>query len=226
MKNSLICEVVMFPAKGESKLLHDEKVGLEYSHVRSPDFNHAKAQHLYFTSRREIKEGDWFITKTGVFQRDNESTKLGNVGVAMGDTALYNIKGSAFRIEATTDPSLNMPLIHDEFIEEYAYSNGSLKEVEIKLAKYSHWADKDGREFLTASSMEYGKEPFLYFSRGEIKRRCDNTVIIMSPQSSDEHLDELIYWLNDECPEGTVTHELSHDFAQRLRERINSLMKN
>lgn len=31
----------------------------------------------------------------------------------------------------------------------------------------------------------------------------------------------LIEWLNQECPPDTVTHELSHDFAENLRKRLN-----
>lgn len=40
-----------------------------------------------------------------------------------------------------------------------------------------------------------------------------------------EEQEELINWLDKECPNGTQTADLSHDFAESLRARINKIKK-
>ena len=48
------------------------------------------------------------------------------------------------------------------------------------------------------------------------------TIIRMYEQT--ERIQELVEWLNQECPEGTEgTFDLSHDFTQKLRVRIERI---
>lgn len=79
-------------------------------------YNQWKCQHLYIISDEEIKEDGWvysIITKD-VFQLINTST-----------TGKWLNK-----IILTTDPSLNLPLIPNDFIELYieSYNNGNVIE--------------------------------------------------------------------------------------------------
>lgn len=95
-------------------------------------------QHLYFTLNEEIKEGDlvlmnlrndsddddWFAIDK-VVEIENNYMYFSNSGVS---TSLHK----ATKIVATTDKSLNLPLIPESFIKEFVESNGSIKEVEIE----------------------------------------------------------------------------------------------
>lgn len=40
-------------------------------------------------------------------------------------------------------------------------------------------------------------------------------------ETVNDDVKNLIEWLNQECPPDTATHELSHDFAENLRKRLN-----
>ena len=42
-------------------------------------------------------------------------------------------------------------------------------------------------------------------------------------QEKIEALEELVEWLDSECPKGTETADLSHNFAEHLRERLDNL---
>jgi len=47
---------------------------------------------------------------------------------------------------------------------------------------------------------------------------------LLSRLNEAERLRELVEWLNHECPEGTEeTFDLSHDFTQKLRVRIERI---
>lgn len=84
---------------------------------------------IYFTSKDEIKQGDevgWYILIDGF-------------GHHSGGPIYYKKKerqvicDTHVKIEATTDPSLNLPLIPEQFIQEFVKQNGSIKEVEVEL---------------------------------------------------------------------------------------------
>lgn len=38
-----------------------------------------------------------------------------------------------------------------------------------------------------------------------------------------QNLIELIEWLNQECPHGTMTNDLSYDFADQLRAKLDAI---
>ncbi|MFA5037079.1 MAG: hypothetical protein WC479_07885 [Candidatus Izemoplasmatales bacterium] len=76
-----------------------------------------KPQHLYFTSDREIKEGEWMYSP-----KDNTVYCASNMGILAGD----------FKIEATTNSSMNIPPIPTSFIKKYVESQG-IKEVMIEM---------------------------------------------------------------------------------------------
>jgi len=87
---------------------------------------------LYLVSNREIKVGDWFINIG-----DNDI----NVAQIVTDEVVQYLEEEYLqtasklklrRIEASTDPSLNLPLIPQSFIEAYVKANGKIDEVSIE----------------------------------------------------------------------------------------------
>lgn len=74
--------------------------------------------HVYFTSDNKINKGDWFIYKGLVLRSGG-----------------YNPHAvDHYRIEASSDPSLDScPLIDMIFLNQYAESNGSIKNVILEM---------------------------------------------------------------------------------------------
>jgi len=81
-------------------------------------------QHLYITSDDEIKEGDWILLKSigkgqiGKYSFDKEYqthdlTTLSNVHYP------YKTKEYFVKVIASTDKSLNLPSLSDEFLKEF-----------------------------------------------------------------------------------------------------------
>jgi hypothetical protein len=78
-------------------------------------------QHIYFISNRKIKEGDHIHFNVGCA-----------AGIRQVDKEDCN-DDCCFKIEATTDPSLNLPLIPQSFIEKYVEKQGKIDEVMIDI---------------------------------------------------------------------------------------------
>lgn len=70
-------------------------------------------QHLYLISRRNAKEGEWVEQESRIYKMvlPNHYQK---------------------KIEATTDPSLNLPLIHQDDIRKYVEMKGNVEEVLVE----------------------------------------------------------------------------------------------
>lgn len=100
--------------------------------VESLEYN-LKPQHLYFTSNEEIKEGDKFIWKSQMYGNTEIYTFKEDVGygIKIAEGYIVNHSGNCGKVIATTDKSLNLPLIPQSFIEEYVKKNGEIKEVDI-----------------------------------------------------------------------------------------------
>lgn len=92
-------KVVMLPTEKASKIWKDKEEGeIQYGdcHPDNPDW---VAQHLYFLSNEEIKEGDWYLNNDVLFRADNVFDNGNNP-----NQNKYNKK-----IIATTDESLKIP---------------------------------------------------------------------------------------------------------------------
>lgn len=121
MNNSLICVPVMLHTNnhfapiwtGESGFLRVTPGGVQDSKY---------TQHLYLVSDREIKKDNWIWDK-----RDN--------WFGQADKPMHPdyIKENYRRVEATTDKSLNLPLIPHSFIQEYVDKQGKIDKVAIQL---------------------------------------------------------------------------------------------
>lgn len=78
------------------------------------DYFH-KSQHLYLISDQKIKLFDWAISD----------------GVVVKYNGLHWYEIGDKKIEATTDPSLGLPLIPQSFIEKYVKKQGKIDKVKI-----------------------------------------------------------------------------------------------
>lgn len=126
--------VVMLPTKGKSKLRlmrgYDGNA-LGYDLLMTPAQLHNNKNstisyfHLFITSDEEIKEGDWFINEHGQFSICSKHL----------ENWLKNNQSSLKKIIATTDTSLNLPQIPQQFIEKYIeeYNKGNvIDKVEVE----------------------------------------------------------------------------------------------
>jgi len=117
----LKCKVVMLSATKANQptfMIHKESGGsLRYVNTTAITSNN---QHLYLTSDREIKKGDWCIYPNNI---------VGKLSHPYDGETLYNSK----QIEATTDATLELPLIPQSFIEEYVAKQGKIDEVMIAM---------------------------------------------------------------------------------------------
>ena len=142
-------------------------------------------QHLYFASDREIKEGDWMLhilDKTPIkYYPDDYPT--------IKHASEYEYR----KIEATTDSSMNIPLIPQSFIEKYVESQGEIKEVMIEMEE--RWSSHN-KEAVASDGGYYNKT--VTESVSIIKLRKDNTVIVHKVKDSwtrEEHCMDMQYYM-------------------------------
>lgn len=86
--------------------------------------NNWTSQHLYFISDRDIKEGDYFLSDYGSFVLRNCEGGYSEYPSSLKDNK---------KIEATSDPSMNISLIPQSFVEKFVESQGEIKEVVIEM---------------------------------------------------------------------------------------------
>jgi hypothetical protein len=142
-----------------------------------------KTQHLYLVSDEEIKVGDYYLSETfGKFNFFGQKPSI----LTEDDTELYiKYKELCYKIIATTDTTLNLPLIPQSFIEKYVEVNGKIEEVMVNLENYRHYNNPDIRK----ADFEY---------RNRIETRKDNTVIISKVKNTwnyDEHCTDMQYYM-------------------------------
>ena len=116
-------------------------------------------------SLTHIKEGNWYYNSDKKeIQKCNSYAEY----EAITNGNHYWKNQIWFAIAATTDSSLNLPLIPDEFIQEYCKSNGSIKEILLSLEDKGHkdWGGDD-----------VNGEPF-WIENIQIETTKDNHVIL------------------------------------------------
>lgn len=177
MKNNLLhCKVIMLPTEKASKILDYTNL-IKKSNKSNTAFE-ANGYNLYFTSEREIKEGDWvYRMDTGNIHKSGGSTE-NYVGIANTGGVRKDL---CKKIEATTDFSLKntryvndlgevgvyLPQIPESFIQAYVKVNGDIKDVNIELVNNS----SDNYQYYENHKSSLGEDL-------KVKVREDNTVII------------------------------------------------
>ena len=87
-------------------------------------------QYLYFTSNREVEDGDWcyniFIDDQGV---ETQRVFTKRVGLQ------YQTTSTQRKIEASTNPLLNLPGIPESFMKSYVAVNGNILTANIQIVE-------------------------------------------------------------------------------------------
>lgn len=123
--------VVMLPTNEKAKIGQLAILDNRLITIMSEFQVFAKPQHLYITSDEEIEDGDWYLWYDG---NKYSLRKYVNCKNLPGNTS-----DSGFKIIATTDTSLELPLISQQFIEKYIeeYNKGNvIKEVLVEYEGY------------------------------------------------------------------------------------------
>ena len=129
--------------------------------------NYWTPQHLYFISDSEIIDGDYFITigdfngeYSYKFSSVSKCIRVQDTETTLGKALFINETGGRYsgyhgtgdphfaKIEASTDPLLDLPLIPQSFIRKFAEKNGEIKEVLLECGKvYQDWDEDEAYEF-------------------------------------------------------------------------------
>lgn len=182
-------QAICLPTDKASNLcLHGNKLRYHVEgFINSESWNN---QYIYFTSKDEIKEGDWFELNREIFQcksrdeirqlsREHEVTQ---------------------RIEMSSDPSLNLPLIPESFINLYAEKQGAIKEVEVEIGQSVPITHGDAFPDYEEDRLKMGGTPNRVlahaFDSSKIKTNPDNTVIWSLKEEKMYSRRELINILN------------------------------
>lgn len=118
-----------------------------------------------------------------------------------------------YRIIATTDKSLNLPLIPNSFIQKYVEKNGDIKQVMVELGLESEpW-------------IEHTKDITQGGFRDKIKTRKDNTVICSPIITFTNEQLEIIKEFGRECFEtgSMYKSDLSNSYKEFWNEKLNDL---
>jgi len=162
MTQFIKCKVVILPTDKATKF------GIQYQ-TNKLAFNPKlpfEGHHLYILNDEEVKEGDYIIDfgayKTPLLfcvRHSSDLTYL-NHETKKGITI--------FKIIATTDTSLNLPLIPDDFIQAFCENNGEMHEVIIENELIS-----DNKEYKYPEILEIN-----YNVLTKLKITSNNTIII------------------------------------------------
>jgi hypothetical protein len=168
----LKCAVVMLTTESKSNgifYLDDVNYIPEKAQIEPKKTKWNEAQHLYITSNRPTKDGDWFLEDDNVLRRYNPTSRkdISNGLSIIGD---YDKK-----IEATTDPSLAISKpTGTSFPDKYLERLPQIPESFIKAYVESYNAGKPITEVLLETVQTRGIKPDDFM----INTRTDNTVII------------------------------------------------
>ncbi len=126
MENKLLCYPVMLPTndrppffKEENNPYFDKKLNLNTDNEIETEGN----QHLYLVSDRKIGYNDWAMFDSKSLAKPSHDENLWGF-----------VSNKMKRLEATTDPSLGLPLIPTTWLEdEWIGKQGEIKDVYIEL---------------------------------------------------------------------------------------------
>ncbi len=165
-------KMVMLPTEKAKIHLSSKEILIEsISFTGYSDLYKSIPQHLYIISDEELKIGDVPYIRNGMMQFEHISTRIKKEKEIEVLESL-----DAKKIIATTDKTLDLPLIPDSFLPTYInrYNEGNqIKEVDLEMEEFTGFCD-DGIP-MTSSGDIY---------KGQQKLRKDNTIIIHLPEES------------------------------------------
>jgi hypothetical protein len=190
----LKCKVVMLPTEEaiiNGIILDPIEHELHICHEQKFPYMVLKPQHLYLVSEptkeqrrigiEEIKEGDYIIYKNKFIDKVTGYDVIGPFGT--WDRKYQSFE--CYKVEATTDPSLNLPLIPQSFVEEYVSKQGKIDEVYIEVE--IHYEEDTSKDYIVGRG-----QPAIRIMN--IKTNYDNAVIICSTTESwtrEEHIADI-----------------------------------
>jgi hypothetical protein len=201
MEELLKCKVVMLTTNKNNtigsivKRSSDNKLAI-INVLTQNDPQECVSQHLYLISNRAIQVYDWCIDKFNqlgqfkfITKKENPMLLNDSFGFVFGNKTCFtdNIEAHKLKkVEATTDPSLNLPLIDQSFIEDYVKVNGKIDKVYIEMEIIKI------RNDIQMTSSSNGTN--LYDKIEVIKARVNNTVFIhkVKTYSEDEKFKDII----------------------------------
>lgn len=150
MKNKQQASIIMLPTNKSTLFIlshQDSGDALCYHETETEKFvsgdlsyNDELPQHLYLLFGEDIKKGDWFYNK--------------GVGVIMKDAGGYNdnvghehVDKILFKIIASTDVSLGLPLIPQLFVQYYAKKQGRIDKVNIEMEEWTEHQGTMGEKY-------------------------------------------------------------------------------
>ena len=113
------CKIIMLPSEKSSLYLEEHKLRDNKTTMHIPI--KPQPQHLYIISDEEIKEDNYYYND--LFDNISQLVKVGLVTNDIIQTLNENKHNHL--IIATTDPTLNLPSIPKEFIQNYIDSHNS-----------------------------------------------------------------------------------------------------
>lgn len=140
--NKLECQVIAIPQQKRNFTLFGKAKDGQLVFTNTSTFDKIIPHQLYFISNRVSNKGDWTIFAN----RTNEEIISYNLPVKAicdyGTNGMYN-----FKVEASTDASLNLPFIPVLFLETYVLSKGDIDKILVEIAS-------NGRAITNTASFE------------------------------------------------------------------------
>lgn len=128
MKKSKVYPVMLPTTDEKSPFSCNGEVWMKHLHLPFQEIRYRK--HLYLVSDEPIKKGDWAYSEiTHVLTFAGEDTESGYSGYK--------------KVEATTDPSLNLSTIPKSFIEKYVEEQGKIEYVYYEIIDYIDYSNND-----------------------------------------------------------------------------------
>lgn len=141
--NKLKCGVVNVKTYNESDIVYiaDWKTLTNGGGLKIRDLAPDESfRHIYLYSERIINPGDYFysaIEDCILFAKNKKEAAKAN-----SERECYN--NTHFKIEASTDKDLTLPLIDGDFIDEYCWLDGKIKHIYIETNKEFEPINKKG----------------------------------------------------------------------------------
>lgn len=115
MEDYIICTPVMLSTTGKGVIKYQSA----FNNFYLEPYPLYEPQHLYLVSEREIKKGNWYYSKF-----DYKLVKAWNAPV---------LGHLMYKVEATTNKSLSLPLIPSSFIKRWVNEKGNIDKVKLKM---------------------------------------------------------------------------------------------